>query len=173
MNEPQWQRNPYAGMVLVLGCGARPWRDAVNHDLSMHHDWVDVGWDLDLMPWREACPGFDVVVAQDVFEHLRDPYGAVNECHRLLEPGGVLIARMSAWDNPATYNDLTHKHRCEANAMDFFDRTTLLGGHYSSFHPVDSLGRLPTEWRIDGVDRVNPDWRWPDTGDWQFTMVRL
>jgi len=169
----QWQRNPYDGMVLVLGAGARPMIDAVNHDRVVHGDWIDVGWDLDAMPWADLCPGFDVIVAHDLFEHLRDPYGAVNECHRILEPGGVLLLRMSAYDNPASFNDLTHRHFANVNAMDFFDRTTLLGGHYSSFHPVDSLGRLPTEWTIDGVDRVNPDWRWPDNGDLQFTMVRL
>lgn len=167
-------------MVLNLGCGARPYRDngtktgmVVNHDRLEHGEWVDLAWDLDVMPWSGICPGYDVIVALDLFEHLADPYGAVNECHRLLEPGGVLVVRFAAWDNPAAYDDLTHKHRCGPQAFDFFDRSTLRGEHYSTFHPMDSLGRLPTCWRIDGVDRVNPDPRWPDKGDWQFTMVRL
>lgn len=170
--KPYWQPNPYRGMVLVLGCGARPMEEAVNHDRVEHSPWVDIALDLDVMPWADICPGFDAIVALDLFEHLKDPYGAVNECHRLLDPGGVLVIRMAAHDNPASYTDLTHRHWATPDSFDFFDRSTLLGEHYSGFHPADSLGRLPTHWRIDGVDRVNPDPRWPDRGDWQFTLVR-
>lgn len=198
--EPQWQPNPFRGQrVLQLACGARPIRGAVNHDRVRHGDYVDAWCDLDRMPWVfesapdhalgpwrltddgavtsiRSTPGgipFDAIIARDIFEHLVDPYGAVNECWSLLHVGGVLIIRMSAWDNPATFADLTHKHRASDEAMDFFDRTTRLGGHYGPFHPSDSLGRLTTPWRIDGVDRVNPDHRWPDHGDLQFTMVKL
>lgn len=194
--EPQWQPNPFRGQrVLQLACGARPILRAVNHDRVRHADFVDVAWDLDRMPWFAATSPprledgsadlsrplirtwepdpFDVIIARDIFEHLVDPYGAVNECWSLLRPGGVLIIRMSAFDNPATFADLTHRHRASEEAFQFFDRTTRLGGHYSSFHPADSLGRLPTHWRLDGVDRVNPDHRWPDHGDLQFTLVKL
>lgn len=186
--EPQWQPNPFRGQrVLQLGCGARPIKRAVNHDRVKHADFVDVWCNLDSMPWAFAEGGtdgpalpsaamrepFDAIIALDLFEHLVDPYGAVNECWSLLRTGGVLIIRMSAWDNPATFADLTHRHRASEEAYDFYDRSTRLGGHYSSFHPADTLGRLPTHWRIDGVDRVNPDHRWPDHGDLQFTMVKL
>lgn len=192
--QPQWQPNPFRGQrVLVLGCGARPVKGAVNHDRVRHGEFVDAAWDLDQMPWfqpsaklegddrtvsRVYADGtigdapFDVIIALDLFEHLVDPYGAVNECWSLLRTGGVLIIRMSAWDNPATFADLTHKHWANEEAYSFFDRTTRLGGHYGPFHPADSLGRLPTPWRVDGVDRVNPDERY-GVGDLQFTLVRL
>lgn len=196
MTEPQWQPNPFRGQrVLHLGCGTRPIRGAVNHDRMRHGEFVDVAWDLDRMPWFVKGPvqvgddgvailsrpmprtwdpdPFDVILALDLFEHLVDPYGAVNECWDLLRPGGLLIIRVSAYDNPATYADMTHKHWANEEAYDFFDRSTRMGGHYSTHHPVDSLGRLPTYWRIDGRDRVNPDDRWPDHGDWQFTLVKL
>lgn len=183
MIEPQWQPNPFRGQrVLQLAAGARPIRGAVNHDRVRHGDYIDAWCDLDRMPWTFTCQGdatiyhgdpFDVIIARDIFEHLVDPYGAVNECWPLLRPGGVLIIRMSAWDNPATFADLSHKHWANAEAFDFYDRTTRLGGHYGPFHPADTLGRLPTPWRIDGVDRVNADERWPDHGDLQFTMQKL
>lgn len=185
--EPQWQPNPFRGQrVLQLACGARPILRAVNHDRVRHADFVDVWCNLDDMPWRFAEGGkggpvlpaastrepFDAIIARDIFEHLVDPYGAVNECWPLLRPGGVLIIRMSAFDNPATFADLTHRHRASEEAFDFYDETTRLGGFYGSYHPADSLGRLPTRWRIDGVDRVNPDHRY-GIGDLQFTMVKL
>lgn len=38
----------------------------------------------------EDPDGFDVVVLADVLEHLDDPVGAVDQCARLLRPGGAL-----------------------------------------------------------------------------------
>lgn len=183
MSGAQWQANPWRGLrVLNLGCGGRPIGHAINHDRAPHGDWVDLACDLDDMPWvftyhtpnGETAPQeYDVVCAFDLVEHLEDPYGFVNECYPLLTPGGRLVFRTAAFDNPATYADLTHKHWANADAFDFFDRTTERGEHYSSFHPVDGLGRLPTHWRIEEVKRVNPDHRWLDHGDWQFTLVKL
>lgn len=183
MTEPEWHPNPFRGQrVLNLGCGARPIRGAVNHDRVKHGEFVDVWCNLDAMPWRlegdqEAIVcglngAYNVIIALDLFEHLVDPYGAVNECWNLLCPGGVLIIRVAAWDNPATFADMTHRHWANEEAYSFFDRTTRLGKFYGHYHPADSLGRLPTPWRIDGVDRVNPDERY-GIGDLQFTMVKL
>ena len=170
MNEPIHLSNPYDGRVLLLGCGRAPMRDAINHDRAIHAPWVNVAWDLDVMPWPESEP-YVAIVAYDVMEHLVDPYGAVNECHALLEPGGVLVFRMSAWDNPASYNDLTHKHVAAGEAFDFFDRSTPKGCAYSAFHPVDSMGRLATEWHIEYARRVNPDPRF-GIGDIEWKMIR-
>lgn len=174
--EPIWLPNPWlagGGKVLMLGCGARPMVGAVNLDLSLHSPWVDVDWNLDRMPWPVAPDGiYDAIYAYDLVEHLLDCYGFVNECHRLLKPGGILVFRMSAWDNPVSFRDLTHRHYAHEESFDFFDRATAIGEHYSGFHPVDSLGRLPTHWQIDGVDRVNADPRYK-IGDLQFTMVKV
>jgi SAM-dependent methyltransferase len=35
---------------------------------------------------------FDVIIALDVLEHLVDPWSAVKRLHRILNPGGVIIA---------------------------------------------------------------------------------
>jgi mycofactocin glycosyltransferase len=39
---------------------------------------------------------FDVITAMDVFEHLSDPIGAVEQLWKALKPGGFLYARISA-----------------------------------------------------------------------------
>ena len=172
-DNPYWKTkpNPYGGRVLQLGCGAAPMEDATNHDRALFAPWVDIAWDLDVMPW--GIDGeWDVVCAFDLWEHLVDPYGAVNEAHRLLVPGGLLVFRMSAWDNPASFNDLTHKHRAAGEAFDYFDRRTPKAIAYSEFHPVDTLGRLPTEWHIERAFRTNADPRF-GVGDIQWEMRRL
>lgn len=176
--EPIWLPNPWlagGGKVLNIGCGARPVVGAVNHDRRIHSPWVDIAWELEAMPWahgwQDDAPRFDVVVAHDVIEHIPDALGFVNEVHALLRPGGLFIMRGGAADNPAAYTDPTHVHYFTEESFDFFDRSTGLGNHYGRFY-VDRLGRPLTEWRIDGVDRVNPDYRYPDTPDLCWTMVR-
>lgn len=192
--EPIWLPNPWAAggaRVLNIGCGARPVIDAVNHDRRRHSPWVDEAWDLEVLPWRSTTPappatpappdggeflgwrpiGFDVVIAHDVIEHMTDALGFVNEVHALLKPGGLLIMRGGAWDNPATYIDPTHKHWFHEDSFDFFDRERGLGNSYGRFY-TDAMGRPLTEWRIDGVDRTNSDYRY-GVGDITWTMVRL
>jgi 2-polyprenyl-3-methyl-5-hydroxy-6-metoxy-1,4-benzoquinol methylase len=36
---------------------------------------------------------FDVAILDDVLEHVRDPEQVLRECHRILRPGGTVIAR--------------------------------------------------------------------------------
>jgi len=47
---------------------------------------------------RESLPAgaFDIVTAMDVFEHLVDPVGAVDELCRALRHGGILFGRFAA-----------------------------------------------------------------------------
>lgn len=175
--EPIWLPNPWkaaGAAVLNIGCGARPVEGAVNHDRRKHSPWVDAWWNLELMPWPAGTVRqgeFDVVIAHDIIEHMTDALGFVNEVHGLLKPGGLFVMRGGAWDNPASYIDPTHKHWFHEDSFDFFDRERGLGNSYGRFY-VDSLGRPLTEWRIDGVDRTNPDYRY-GVGDITWTMVAL
>ncbi|HTS35371.1 MAG TPA: class I SAM-dependent methyltransferase [Candidatus Solibacter sp.] len=43
-----------------------------------------------------ASSGFDVVIATQVFEYIRDPRNAVAEILRVLKPGGVLLGSFAA-----------------------------------------------------------------------------
>ena len=55
--------------------------------LGIETHWVDVDAGL---PFPDA--GFDVVVAGELLEHIRDPAGLVGEAARVLRPGGRLVA---------------------------------------------------------------------------------
>lgn len=176
---PIWLPNPWAAggaRVLNIGAGARPVIKAVNHDRRIHSPWIDIAWDLDVMPWAHGWQDdprqFDVVVAHDVVEHMVDALGFVNEIHALLKPGGLLVMRGGAANNPAVWTDPTHLHFFNPDSMNFFDRSTGLGNGYGRFY-TDRMGRPLTEWRIDGVDLNNADPRWPDTPDITWTMVAL
>lgn len=40
---------------------------------------------------------FDVVLSEDVLEHVADPEQAITECHRVLRPGGRLVAKFPSF----------------------------------------------------------------------------
>ena len=53
---------------------------------------IETHWaDLD-QPLEFADGSFDVVVAGELLEHLRDPQGLVGEIRRVLRPGGTFVA---------------------------------------------------------------------------------
>jgi SAM-dependent methyltransferase len=103
-------RNGKRPRILEIGCGA----GAMLEDLE--HFGSPVGMDIaEAAPqyWRKrgldsvsladatALPfkkdRFDVVIAIDVLEHVRDDAGAVEEMRRVCRPGGKLIATVPAF----------------------------------------------------------------------------
>src|SRR5215467_7603424 len=51
--------------------------------------------------WRPQDPPADVVISLDSFEHYQDPAGVLQEMHRILTPGGiVLVAFGPPWFHP-------------------------------------------------------------------------
>ncbi len=60
-------------------------------NLGIETAWVDV--DAEPLPYEASS--FDVVVAGEVLEHLQFPEHAVEEVHRVLQPGGQFIGSTS------------------------------------------------------------------------------
>lgn len=177
--------------LLALGCGCRPYEGATNHNLTRVGDWVDVERDLDVPYWQsqverklrvgatgstwrteEAIPGtYCTILAIDLLEHVEDVLGFCWECWHLLEPGGLLVVRAAAYDNPATYQDVTHRHYLGREALDILDPTTRRGEHYGAFY-VDRQYRRLMPYYVLRVGRSNADGRWPDTGDWLWLLQK-
>lgn len=148
--------------TLVLGCGRRPVQGAVNHDHAYHSAHVDVAWDLDSTPWPVPDGRFRRVIATDVFEHLKsDVITWVREAWRILEDGGDLVLRVSAWDNPVSYRDPTHRRFFMEESFCYFDPRHPL---YHEYGTVYYGPDCPT-FEVVTVGRGNADPRWPDRGD--------
>jgi SAM-dependent methyltransferase len=75
---------------------------------------------------------FDVVTLFEVLEHLKDPLSLMQECHRVLSQGGLLVIR--------TGNTDSWSARFMKNRWEYFSITEH-GGHISFFNPV-SMGKL-------------------------------
>jgi len=64
--------------------------------------------DLDRAPLPYANATFDGVLAKDIFEHVQDPAALANEIHRVLQPGGVLVASVVMARPHRVWADYTH-----------------------------------------------------------------
>lgn len=135
--------------VLNLGCGRYPngrgyvpaGSEVVQHDLFRHASYVDVIWDLNVMPWPWRDGEFDLVVAFDVLEHVADFVAAVNECWRITREGGELVLHLPNAEYPLQgWREPGHRRLFTIESMDFFDPTTEWGREYGFYYP--------RKWRI-------------------------
>ena len=119
--------------ILNLGCGQRPIKagegqEVVNHDLRRHRPEVNVAHDLNLLPWPWPDDSFEVVLASSVFEHLEiDLVRAMDECWRILRPGGCLRVKLPHWQHDNAWADPTHRWRYTSRSLDVFVPETKLG----------------------------------------------
>jgi len=134
--------------ILNLGCGKKPYKNAVNHDIVKHADYVDIVHDLNLMPWPFADEQFEAVYAFAVFEHLDpDLLTIINEAWRILQPGGRLSLKLPYWNSENTYNDPTHRRGYGLGVLDQFDPDTERGKLYDFY--------TPRKWRIVKPPHLN------------------
>jgi len=51
--------------------------------------------------WNDSDPPADVIISLDSFEHFQDPVGVLQTMHRILKPGGVVLAAFGPpWCHP-------------------------------------------------------------------------
>lgn len=141
-----------SSLKIQLGCGIRPLADYVNHDRIKHAPHVDVAHDLNILPWPWADESAAEILALDVLEHLKlDPNVWLDECWRILRPGGRLHMRLPAWDNPHSYRDLTHRKVFHPESFLFWDQSSAWWENYGRFYYAES-GRW---WEQEHVERCN------------------
>lgn len=93
----------FRGDVLDVGCGGMPFRPFMpNHvrytgidvpqaaSFGMVRDPQIVDFDGRTIPFADAS--FDYLLCTEVLEHAEDPVALVAEMHRVLRPGGILVA---------------------------------------------------------------------------------
>ena len=66
----------------------------------------DIAGDLQDMPLADES--LDAIICTEVLEHVENPFRAVREMHRVLKPGGILLASapfLWPWHGTADYHD--------------------------------------------------------------------
>ena len=120
--------------ILNVGAGNKIIEGAVNHDRRKHRPEIDVVHDLNILPWPWEDDSFDKIAAIAVLEHLDvDLITLLNECHRLLRPGGLLVIKLPLWDAEASYDDPTHRWRYTLRSLHYVCPETKFGQRYNFY----------------------------------------
>jgi len=121
-------------MKINLGSGGDPKEGMINVDM-LDIEGVDVIHNLMDFPYPFETDSADYIQAVDLVEHL-DNYTSdrrpsvvafIEECHRILKPGGELFMQMPGWKSPLLWIDVTHVRGFDIQSFDFFDPDTEFG----------------------------------------------
>lgn len=130
-------------MRLNLGCGSEPRLDdgTVNVDI-VDLPTVDVVHDLDVAPWPWDDGSVQMIIAQDVFEHVAEPVRFMTESHRVLEAGGTLLIKSPHFRHEDAFTDPTHRRFCTEHTWDYWINGTELFKRHNAAYGGVSFGLL-------------------------------
>ncbi len=108
--------------ILDLGCGRQKFAGAIGVDI-IDLPGVDVVANInERLPFNEES--FDVINAKQVFEHIPNLIGLMGECHRVLTPGGLVLAQVPYFRSSWAAIDPTHVRQFTINSLHYFVRGT-------------------------------------------------
>lgn len=114
--------------VLDIGCGRNKLPFSTGLD-EMDLPGVDVVANLnERLPFDDAS--FDVVYSHQVFEHIPNLIGLIGEIHRILVPGGIMVASVPYFRSSYAAIDPTHVRQFTLQSMDYFVNGTSLNNTY-------------------------------------------
>jgi len=105
--------------TLDIGCGPNKAPGAIGLD---HHpdSAADVLADFEHGHFPFAEESFDRIICSHVIEHVRNPVRLMEECWRVLKPGGTLQVRTPHYTHWTSWGDPTHFHHFASQALHHF-----------------------------------------------------
>ncbi len=107
--------------MLDIGCGKHKTPGAVGLD-SNPRTGADVIHDLDRVPYPFPDNQFDLIIGNQVIEHVEDVLGVVAELYRVTRPGGRIRLDTPHFSDIASYTDPTHRHHLTTESFANFTR---------------------------------------------------
>lgn len=145
--------------VLNVGCGTAKFdfpeasgaTEVVGVDINPSSE-ADIIHDLNRVPWPFDADRFDLVIMQDVIEHLSDVRAMLGEAHRVLRNRGTVRIRTPHYSSSYAYNDPTHIHFFGSFVFDAFDTDNPnCTASASKFAMRKRHVLFPRVWRVTGV----------------------
>jgi len=109
--------------ILNLGCGHDIYTsdniDYVNIDIELL-DGVNLVHDLNIFPYPFIDESVDVIIMNNILEHLDNPIDVLQECYRILNKDGECRIMVIYWNHKYSYSDPQHKWAFSEKYFDFF-----------------------------------------------------
>lgn len=104
--------------ILDIGCGKKKLVGSIGLDhISLNE--VDIISSLENhLPFSDSA--FDLVFASQVLEHIQDLTLLLEEIHRILKPGGQLVAHVPYFRSGWAHIDPTHVRSFTINTLDYY-----------------------------------------------------
>jgi SAM-dependent methyltransferase len=139
--------------ILDVGCGINKYPGAIGLDRNARTR-ADVLADLDRPPYPFADGSFDEVRATHVIEHVADVMAFVEECWRLLRPGGRLHIATPHYTDFSSFCDPTHRWHLNSYSLRYFGADDAGYGYYTHARFRENFVRvkLLSIWRLVGLE---------------------
>lgn len=120
-------------MKLYLGAGLKRLPGYTHVDLVAGPG-IDVAHDLNRLPWPWPDDAADMIVAEDVVEHLTmNLVEFCDEAWRVLRPGGELFIRTPDYRGESSFIDPTHRAHLHPQSFHYVDPATYWGQTYPHY----------------------------------------
>jgi len=106
--------------ILDLGCGKRKMPGAIGVDFKEETD-ADIVHDLNAFPWPFRDDEFDMVIASQVLEHMKDFFRAMEEIHRITKDGGIVKVTTPHYTDSSSFRDPSHYWHLTSQSFALFD----------------------------------------------------
>lgn len=118
--------------ILHLGCGPQKIPGSIGIDINKKVN-PDVVHNLDKFPYPFKDNQFDIVIADNIMEHLENIPKVMEELHRICKNGAKLLITTGHFSGIDAFTDPTHKHFFTSRTFDYFiPQTDLYELQYSN-----------------------------------------
>jgi len=111
--------------VLDIACGAVKFKGATGLDYNIRsyqdkEKQADIVYDLNQFPYPFEDNSFDLIWCSHFLEHFEDLPKIMEECYRLLKPGGKIAINTPHFSSVEAYRHWQHCHYFAKGSFDFF-----------------------------------------------------
>lgn len=139
--------------VLDVGCGINKLTGSIGLDRNPRSR-ADVLADLNCFPYPFRDSAFDRLQAVHVIEHVSDVMKTMEEFHRLVRAGGVVVVVTPHYTDFSSFCDPTHKWHLNSFSFRYFGEDNAGYGYYSHvrFRERKIRVKLLNLWRLLGFE---------------------
>ncbi len=149
--------------ILDIGCGTHKTPGSIGLDINPKTD-ADVIHNLDYIPYPFPDNEFDLIIGNQVIEHVADVLAVMSELYRIARPGAVIRLDTPHYSDIASYTDPTHRRHLTCESFAYFTGKRPDFEFYSHVRLRQRIVRVTMLklWRMLGVELlINSSNRYP------------